>query len=376
MRSILIVSLLSCAAACPQTFANPSEEPKAKLSSLISDWTPFVEIDLWRASDAIPVSEIDSDWTNGFSPKAGRNVVLMRNRATIGVESSRWRIGYEVRQEASLDTNRDTLEMVRLYKQRQDPSGPVTFPANARYNNWSAKGLRVGRRFEGPAIAGRAPNMLVSVAYYTQPRYRQNDVSGSVRYLGSGDYAFNATQTDIYSRAELPFMNETTSATGVSISVGADVPLSEALSLNVKIDDLWSRMRWRNLPVTNQTINSDVTSTDSQGFVNYRPLLAGRNQQVDESIAVPRYGAASLSYRADAWRYTMQIERFTGVTIPTFSAARQFGWGIVSGRIETRFHTAGLGFEHGNFRLLLQADTLRQDRAKAQAVQFSYARSF
>jgi hypothetical protein len=377
MRSPIFIGLLYCLAA--QASAGTPDAPDASSTSpasVFSGWRPFVEVDLWRASDSIPIAEFDSDWSQGFSPRDGRNVALMRNRAAAGVESAQWRIGYEIRQEAALVTDRGTLEAVRLYKQRQDPAEPGVFPVNARYRNWSARGLRIGRTLEGPVIAGRPVRTMVSAAWYSDSRYRRNDVSGSVRYLGAGDYAFNASELDIDSRAQLPFLNATPEASGISISVATEVPLSEAWTLNAKVDDLWSRMRWRNLPVTRQTINSDVAGINSEGFLNYRPLLSGRNQQVNESISLPRYGTAELSYRTGAWRYAAQVERYAGVTIPTFSAGRHFAWGDVTARIETRFHTFGLGYAFGNFRVLLQTDALQQDKAKAQALQFSYSRSF
>jgi hypothetical protein len=377
MRSPILIGLLYCIAA--QAHAGTTDASSASstsAASVLSGWRPFVEVDLWRASDPIPIAEFDSDWSKGFSPKDGRNVALMRNRAAAGAESAQWRIGYEIRQEATLVTDRDTLEAVRLYKQRQDPAEPGVFPVNAEYRNWSAQGLRIGRTVEGPLIAGRPVRMAVSGAWYSDSRYRRNDVSGSVRYLGAGDYTFNARELDIDSRAQLPFLNATPEASGMSISVAAEVPLSDAWTLNLKVDDLWSRMRWRNLPVTRQAINSDVASTDSEGFLNYRPLLSGRNQQVDESISLPRYGTAELSYRTGAWRYATQVERYAGVTIPTFSARRHSAWGDLTARIETRFHTIGLGYTFGNFRVLLQTDTLKQDKAKAQAIQLSYSRSF
>jgi hypothetical protein len=367
----ILIGLLACfgtarADAGPSAISQPS---------LFSAWAPFVEIDLWRASDAIPISQFNSDWRSDFSPRAGRNVALMRNRAIAGVESSQWRIGYEARQQASLDTDRETLEMVRLYKQRQDPDAPRTFAARAKYTNWSAHGLRIGRNFEGPQIAGRPVRMLISAAWYSDGRYRRKDVSGEVRYLGAGDYGFNASELDIDSRASLPFLNATPEASGISLSVASEVPLSEDLTLNLKIDDLWSRMRWRNLPVSRQAINSNVTGTDSNGFLAYRPLLSGINEQSDASVSLQRYGAAELSYRTGAWHYATQVERFAGVTIPTFSAGRHFAWGDVTARIETRFHTLGLGYAFGKFRLLLQTDALNQNKAKAQAITLSYSRS-
>lgn len=372
MRFKTLAAMLCAMAAIPHAAA----EQRAASTSLFGDWTPYLEIDLWRASDAVAISEFESDWGRGFSPRSGRNVALMRNRAAVGVESSQWRFGYEVRQEASLVTDRETLEMVRLYKQRQDPDSPQTFNARVRYKNWFARGLRAGRNFDGPTIAGRPVRTLVSAAWYSEGRYRQNDASGSVRYLGGGDYAFNATELDIDSRARLPFLNETPDASGVTVSVAAEIPLSSALTLNVRIDDLWSRMRWRNLPVTRQTINSNVTETDSEGYVNYRPLLSGRNQQVDKTLEIPRYAFAELSYENGDWRYGAQLQHFASVTIPTFSASRRFGWGTVTTRLETRFRTIGLGYALGNFRVLVQTDAIDQDKANAQAIQLSYSRAF
>jgi hypothetical protein len=88
----------------------------------------------------------------------------IQDRATFGVESSQWRIGYEVRQEASLDTDRETLEMVRLYKQRRDPDAPRTFAPRVEYRNWSAHGLRIGHHFDVLQIAGRPVHMLIGAA--------------------------------------------------------------------------------------------------------------------------------------------------------------------------------------------------------------------
>lgn len=379
MRSPILIGLLYCLAA--PACAGTADAPDASFpssASIFAGWRPFVEVDLWRASDPIPIAEFESDWRKGFSPRDGRNVALMRNRAAAGAESDQWRIGYEIRQEATLVTDRATLEAVRLYKQHQDPAEPGVFPIKVRYRNWSAQGLRIGRTLEGPAIAGRPVRTMVSAAWYSGSgaRYRRDDVSGNVRYLGGGDYAFSASEVDIDSRAQLPFLNATPEASGISISVAAEVPLSEAWTVNVKVDDLWSRMRWRNLPVTRQTINSDVAGVDAGGFLNYRPLLSGRNQQVDTSIPLPRYGAAELSYRTGVWRYAVQAERYASVTIPTLSARRHFSWGDVTARIETRFHTFGLGYAFGNFHLLLQTDSLKQDKANAQAIQLSYSRSF
>lgn len=372
MRFKILAGLFCCTSLAPAAAA----QTPASASGFFSGWTPYVEIDMWRATDAIYISEFESDWSRGYSPRSGRNVALMRNRAAAGVESGSWRIGYEARQEATLRTDRETLEIVRLYKQRQDPEGLQTFNANVRYKNWFAHGIRVGHHIDGPRIAGRPVRALVSAAWYADGRYRQNDVKGSVTHLGGGEYGFDATELDIDSQARLPFLDGTPDVSGLSISLAAEIPLSEAFTLNVKVDDLWSRMRWRNLPVTRQTINSDVKDTDANGYVNYRPLLSGRNALVDSSLDIPRYASAELTYDRGAWRYGAQVQHFAGINIPTFSATRRFGWGTVTARVETRFHSIGLGYALGDFRVLLQTDAIDQDKAKAQAIQLSWSRAF
>lgn len=341
-------------------------------SSLLSGWRPYFSLQAWEASDAVAVTKFDSDWSNGYSPKDGNNTTLQRLRAGIGMENGNWSIGWEARQEASLDANREALEAVRLYKQRRDPALGTQFDANARFTSWSAQGLRVAHSFDGPAIAGRTPRLKISGAVYTRSQLRENDVSGSVLYTPAGVYSFNAAQTDAYNRYQYPFMQHEPNASGTSLSLLMDLPLSQSLALKLQFDDLWSRIRWSNLPVMQRTINSDVTDRDSNGYINYRPTLSGLNRQIDKNFAIPRSTIAALSYRQDTWGANAQIERWSGISMPTLSATRYFGWGNVTANVETRFHSVGVSVAWGKFRLAAQSDRLHPDQAKVLGLQISY----
>ncbi|KIF82807.1 hypothetical protein TSA66_21445 [Noviherbaspirillum autotrophicum] len=320
------------------------------------------------------MKKFDSDWSSGFSPKDGNNVSLMRLRAGIGMENEHWSIGWEVRQEASLDANRDALEAVRLYKQRIDPAPGTKFDASARLTSWSAQGMRVAHSFDGPTLAGNTPHLKISGTLYTRPQLRENVVSGSVLYTPTASYSFNAAQTDANSRYRYdnqPMRGEP-NASGTSLSLEMDLPLSQSLSLKLQFDDLWSRIRWSKLPVMQRTINSNVTDRDSNGDVNFRPTLRGIAPQVDENFAIPRSTVAMLSYRRNAWDAAAQVERWAGVTIPTLSLGRHFSWGEISTNVETRFKTLGIGIRLGKFHLLVQSDSLHLNEAKALGLQASY----
>lgn len=330
----------------------------------------------WQASDAVPISQLGEEEWAGYSPKSGRNAALMRHRAAIGAEKDRWRIGVELRQEAWLSTDRATLDAVFLYQHKQKPMPPASYVLQGRYFSWLAQGLRIGRTLDGPTVAGRAATIELSGAIYGKQRLRERSVSGSLTYPQAETYAFAATHADANSRMTYPFMGEAPSATGAGLSVAVTVPLADEWTLRVQADDIASRLHWKNMPVNTESMSSNVTSYDEKGYVNYRPLLSGRKRQLVQTFVIPRYTAAAFDYRRGNWGAALQVARYAGQTIPTLSLSHRFGWVTLRGNVETRFHTAGIGVDAGNFRILLQSDSLDLDQATARSLQLHYHLSF
>jgi hypothetical protein len=369
MRSILLTGALACGAACAHTTGAPAAAGDG------AGWTVYSDISAWQASDAVPLSQVEDAWT-GYSPRSGRNTFFMRNRVAAGVEKNRWRLGLEMRQDAYFTSDRETLDALYLYQQRQKPAPPVSYALQAQYFSWRAQGLRVGRTLDGPRIAGRATTIELSGAVYGKQRLRERSVTGTLTYPQTGTYGFDASHADANSRMTYPFMGAAPSASGASLSVAATVPLADAWTLRAQADDIASRLRWKNLPVNTESLSSNVTSYDEDGYVTYRPLLSGRKRQVDRSFAIPRYTAAALDYRYENWGATVHVARYAGETIPTLSLSHRFGWLTVRGNVETRFDTAGIGLEAGNFRFLLQSDSVNLGEAKAGSLQLHYHHSF
>lgn len=350
---------LAGALCCALPWAAAAEAPPG--------WHPFVEARAWAAHDAVAIADLDGDWSRGFAPKADRNVMLHRNRAEIGVEKGEWRLGWEYRREATIVTDRPTLELIRRYRQRATPAGATSEDLAAQFNSWSAQGPRLGRWF-GPAASGWMPRMHLSAAIYTKAALREGAVAGTVDYAPADQYDFNVRRTDANSGYRYPFMQQEPGASGASVSLALAWRLTEALAMDVNIDDLWSAMRWRNLPVKEERIDSRVTQYDAQGYVNYRPLLSGMNRQIASNGVLARSGTATLTYDFGPLSVAAGVERLAGVTIPTLALARQFSWGTLTTRVETRFRTLGVGIDTGRYRLALQTDSLRLNQAKALGV--------
>jgi hypothetical protein len=144
--------------------------------------------------------------------------------------------------------------------------------------------------------------------------------------------------------------------------------LSPALTADANIDEVWSAMRFRNLPIKEERINSQVGSYDADGYINYGPRLTGSNRQATIRRALGRTGAANLHYDTGPLLLSAGIERLAGISIPSLAVAHQFSWGRLSTRIESRFKTIGFGIDTEHLNVALQADTLQPGRARALGV--------
>lgn len=361
MRSTLFTCALACCAVCGETAA----------AALTEGWTTYSDLSVWQASDAVPISQIDGQWSD-YSPRAGRNTALMRNRISAGVGKNRWRLGAELRQDAWLSTNRESLDAFHLYQQKRKPAAPASFVLQGQYFSWKALGLRAGYTFDGPRIGTRTASFEISGAVYGNQRLRERSVDGVLAYPQSGTYGFAATHIDANSRMTYPFMGDPARASGAGLSLAATLPLLDAWTLRLQADDLASRLRWTNLPINTETLTSEVKSYDGNGYINFAPMLSGRKRQETRSFRVPRYTAAALDYQAGHWGAGVHVARYAQVTIPTFSLSRRFPWLTLRANAETRFGSAGIGVETGNFRLMLQSDAIRLDEARTRSLQLHY----
>jgi hypothetical protein len=348
MRRFILINLLACGSVLAQ-----QPEPT---------WQAYADVQLWAAYDAIPVRQFDGTW-DAYAPRAGRNVFLQRHRAEVGVEKDGWRVGLEYRVEATLVANRDTLDFYHAYQQRLRPDAPRTYALDAQFKAWSAAGLRVARTF---ALDGSGATLMVSGALYAHPRNRDIDVNGQVDYRPIDNYGFNALYRESDTRYRYPFMQESSqTSSGASVSMALQWPLGERVTANLALNDLWSKMRWSNLPAVTKTLNSDVSSVDQDGYVNYRPLLSGQNSRIDKSGSIGMSSAVSLTYRLELWRMKAGLDRIEGTTIPAVAATYGSNWGAFTGSYESRFKTVGIGYDHGPFRLHLRANRWPLSQASA-----------
>ncbi|MBI3284369.1 MAG: hypothetical protein HYZ65_05880 [Burkholderiales bacterium] len=363
MRKLIFIGALCCATAqAQQTMA----ETAAILHGEYRDWQAYASLQSLAAYDAIPVRELDGDWSRGYEPKAGDNLFLQRHRAGFGMEKEGWQVGLEYRQQGVLHASRDTLEFYRIYRLRQRPGSARAFDLDAQFRSWSAAGMRVGRSISFEAAAGDTLVLVLAGSLYAHPRQRDIGVHGNLNYQPVDSYAFNAQSLESDTAYRYPFMKDAApTSSGASVSLALQWQLNQRWQAKLELNDLWSRMRWSNLPSVRNNINSDVTSYDRDGYVNYRPLLSGQNSQIEKSRNIGASAALNLSYSFDRWRIKAGADRLEGTTIPAVALAYWSPWGAWSASYETRFNTLSVGYEAGAFHVSLRSDSWPLSRAKA-----------
>lgn len=364
---LLLAGLLTSQGAAAQIAVADSD---IALHTPDNHWQTYAKVQAWAAYDPIPLRDLTGAWETHYTPRDGRNVFLQRDRVEFGVEQGGWRVGAEYRIEVSLHSNRDTVEAYHLYLQRQTPGGPRRYIADAHLQAWSGSGMRVGRTIALPATAAGTPLLQVSGALYGSLRNRDADVGGAVAYTPGNAYRFDAQYFSTNNKYQYPFMPELAQrSSGGTLSAALQWPINHQLTVNLAVNDLWSRLRWSNLPALEKVIHSDVRSVDSDGYINYQPQVQGRNQLLDRSSRIGASTAANLRYTAERWSLRAGVEHIHGTAIPRLGAAYRSDWGGVSASYDTRFHMLGLGYEIGPLRARISSSRLPLSETSAFAAE-------
>ncbi|MCH8618887.1 hypothetical protein [Undibacterium sp. TS12] len=367
--------LLAVAQASAFALFNQAQASDLFVSEKAQDgWIAFANIDLWDASDFMPASKIEGDWNTDFSPRAGRNTSLRRYRAELGAGYKDWRLSLEARQDGMLTASASTLAFVRAYKLGGLPQQPVSYQLDAQMQSWSGFGIRAGRWFEFGSEY--QPKVFASVVYYTKPQYRAVQANGAADYIDRQHYSFSASEIDANSRYQYLFRQFEPEATGYSSSLELDWKLNQVWRIQYQLDDAFNRFAWKNLPELQQSLNSAVVQYDSRGYLNYQPLLQGRNSQGGRSISVPATHTARISYARQQWEFAAQVRHFYGENLPEFSVSKDVAYGRVSVDLDTRYKSIGLGWNNDWLSLHLQTDKLNLASAKVLGLGVQLHRQF
>ena len=341
------------------------------------DWTVQATAGDFEAVDATPVRALAGDWGR-YTPRDGRNVALQSARIEALAMRQGWEVAAVLHSDILIKGSRGAFDLVHAYKQRQTPADGSEFALWARETGVVWAGLRGARTWvlrpgSDPGLQLTAALTLVSVR-----RVQRVDASGQAQFnTGLGDsFDAQALRQDSHQQFGGQGRRDATGA-GYTADLGLLWQPSAATFVNLSAVDLLSQLRVNGVSTQQNTLSSSTRSLDADGYLNYKPLLVGRNSSQRVDLKLSRKWSASVGTRI-AWPRADMLagarwERIDDLDLPAVWAALPVTPGLLlqlDGEI--RFRSIGLGLKSRHGALMLRTRSLPVGQSHALGWQAAF----
>ncbi|MCL6263604.1 DUF5723 family protein [Craterilacuibacter sp. RT1T] len=363
-RLSLLLALPLPALASPLVLNNPAAIPQTL--TLSSSAAAFA------ANDALPLKQLDGDWTVSPRTRDGVAKAVGTARAELAVAHHGWQVSAFYRAEAWASASEDALDLVYQDKNDLKPTPGRRYDADYRLETFSARGVGLARSFELPALGAWRWQAGVGVSLLDGLAMREDKVAGSALALSEQQYQLQATRTLRYTGLDTssgfnPYLGDASpSARGYALDLALAWQWQDAWQGRLLINDALGELRWRDLPTSTLQADSDV-ALDANG--NRQPLASGQDSRADYTQKLHSKTELAASYRQQAWETEASLTRYRDVTLPQLRvryhgvANWQFGLAY-----ESRFKTAGVEIRHRYFRLGVHSDGRSPSNSRATGV--------
>lgn len=159
---------------------------------------------------------------------------------------------------------------------KADPEIARNYKLTASSQTWQGQGIRMGTPWlkldEAKRWHWQADAQLLRLQ-----RFRLIDLSGNVTYQGGNVYDFNLQSQRSNPGITGPFLPPSgSSGLGSSLSVALQGEPATGWRIQLRADDLLSRLQWSELATDTAVLNSQVTSRAPDGSLDYAPLVKGK----------------------------------------------------------------------------------------------------
>jgi len=357
---ILIILLLPPLRGGVVTFFDPNH---------LNSSTPYTvtsKLEYLIASDPISLDGMFHDWHGVYHPKSGENIALQDMRIDIGTQiNPSFYVGYFYRYNVGIKTGKDftdffyrvknhiDLDPNRVYRLDLDiegveQSGIAISHTHFLINNTHTRlqiggaiSLGVGHDMQEGSIHGKA-KIIDNKTYYAV-----GDISSY--YTHNYLYDLDVDQASAY-------------------GFGSDIAISyynktDTWGIDFLMNDLYSRLYWKDLPYSKVEIETENHSYDEDGYVHYSPSISGLElyRNFTQKIS-PRYrleGHKDLSHGVIA---LVGCDYLYDTTLAYVEVQKQLmAQTYVGFSYEERFHSFEVQYNRENFSFSLRTDSLKDN---------------
>lgn len=331
------------------------------------------------ANDATSIYEFLHKWSNHYHPREGTNVALQDMRIDLGkTYGENLYFGYFYRYNIFIAGNKDFTDLYQKAKNKIDLDPDRTFVLKLKARGIKQSGFMIaGRKFlleRGPhrIIGGMSVSVSVGLdmqkgdigGVATVPDPRTYQVSSEARYYYTHNYLYDL---------DVP------QAHGLGYGFDAGVHYYNSFyrfGISLVLNDLLSRMHWKDLPYSYVSIHTENKSYDKNGYVKYTPVISGLETLRDYTQHIATKYRMQMEFDiGEKSRLSCGLSHAYGVSFPYM----QFSYEVSSGQkfacsYEARFGSVGLDYRYGDFYIGLDADRL--SNASALGIRGGYRHRF
>jgi len=336
-----------------------------------SGWAVQAQATQFEAADATAVRALSGDWSQ-YHPRDARNVALQSARLELTASQARWEVGAALRSDIVIDGSRGAFDIVHAYKQKLTPTSDRSFELNATEQGVIWVGLRGARTWVLRPGVENGLQLSTALTLLSVRRVQLVNVRGGVRYSSAAGFDFNAQTTQQDSAVQFGGVgNPAALGSGFTTDIGLLWHPSAGSFVNVSISDAWSRLSVKQVATEQISASSATRLVDSNGYLNYQPLLNGQDSAQDVSLRLARKVSVSAGFRVDVSDAASAVvgvrwERIAGIQMPSVWAAVPVRAGLsLQLDADTRFKSFGLGVSGrcGSVMLRSQSPSVSQSRA-------------
>lgn len=257
----------------------------------------FIDERAFTGNNALPLQAIFLDeWEGSFTPNERNNLDIYW-KADTGLIYRGWRVAGFYRGELFAETNKDTIEILRMINLKQELPVGKEFEIDMKGEGFSAYGIETSKAINlDRFVTGLAVGF--TARYMTGERIQEGTIKGDATATGPESYDFDLSLDYIYDENLIYKRRDTIPGTGegYSFDLGVRYDFSKKLRGEFLVRDLWGRIYWKDVPYTTADATSDVKSFDEDGYQVYRPTIRGYESYKDFTQKIPQKTDIIISY--------------------------------------------------------------------------------
>lgn len=336
-------------------------------------WAIYADAKSFSYCEPYTISGILHDLDGGL--REDGDIAFTFNKVELGARKGNWQVNVFKRYDYFLDS---TPDIARLYyqKERDLPLDKnYLYQGTLTASHIVADGLGVAYKWQFSKLFWFQTRL--NLIYATE--LLDGELRGRLHTDSEGSYSSTAV-VDYYYSEDILFDREVQSPTGVGVSfdLHAGFTILNNFTVEVLIEDAWSKIRWENAPHTFASGDTEAVSISDEGYLQAEAMVSGieNNVNFDQRLP-PRALVDAMLHLKNSDKFLAEVFFMSSVIMPRLGYAWQFNdSGELAILYDFMAEAPALRLKFRQFNAGVIADSLNESKAHIFGLTLNYTYQF